>query len=258
MLNPNAMKKIYLFSFIFCCFSIGFSQSDCSNAQAHIVYAFNNAKNALEANNITHLKFYANKSLDAFERVQSALETCHCESVENYTFESIEKLSKVPPIEKMAEAQYFVGKAKEYAQKIITALDYCTLSDNSTASVVTDYEITDLEKEQLKLKQQQEALLKQQEVLQRQMAKQEKEELLVEKQQLIIKTNAAISKNIRAYNDVLEACQCHTEIPVNTSKQNTDQLMSKSVNEIKTYYIKSIKDLTSNYMNMLSTCDNED
>jgi len=252
------MKKIYLFSFIFCCFSIGFSQSDCSNAQAHIVYAFNNAKNSLKANNITHLKFYANKALESFEKVQSALETCHCADVENYTFESIEKLSKVPPIEKMAEAQYFVGKAKEYAQKIITALDYCTLSDNSTASVETDYEITDLEKEQLKLKQQQEALLKQQEVLQRQMAKQEKEELLVEKQQLIIKTNAAISKNIRAYNDVLEACQCHTEIPVNTAKQNTDQLMSKSVNEIKTYYIKSIKDLTSNYMNMLSTCDNED
>jgi hypothetical protein len=258
MLNPNAMKKIYLFSFIFCSYVCSFSQTDCSNAQAHIVYAFNNAKNALEANNITHLKFYANKSLDAFERVQSALETCHCESVENYTFESIEKLSKVPPIEKMAEAQYFVGKAKEYAQKIITALDYCTLSDNSTASVVTDYEITDLEKEQLKLKQQQEALKRQQEAIKQQLSKQKKEELLIEKQQLIIKTNAAISKNIQAYNDVLNACQCHTEIPVNTAKQNTDQLMSKSVDEIRTYYIKSIKDLTSNYMNMLSTCDNED
>lgn len=251
------MKKISLFAFIFCCFSIGFSQSDCSSAQAHIVYAFNNAKNSLKANNITHLKFYANKALVSFEKVQSALETCNCADVENYTLESIEKLSKVPPIEKMAEAQYFVGKAKEYAQKIITALDYCTLSDTSTASTVTDYEITDLEKEQLKLKQQQEALKQQQEAIKKQLAKQKKEELLIEKQQLIVKTNAAISKNIKAYNEVLDACQCHTTIPDNAPKQSDNQLMSKSVDEIRTYYIKSIKDLTSNYMNMLSTCDNE-
>lgn len=252
------MKKFCIFPLIFCFYSISYSQSDCSYAQSHIVYAFNNAKNSLKANNITHLKFYANKALESFEKVQSAMETCNCADVENYTLESIERLSKVPPIEKMAEAQYFVGKAKEYAQKIITALDYCTLSDTSTASVVTEnYEITDLEREQLKLKQQQEALKQQQEAIKLQLAKQKKEELLIEKQQLIVKTNAAISKNIKAYNEVLDACQCHSTITDNTPKQNDNQLMSKSVDEIRTYYIKSIKDLTSNYMNMLSTCDNE-
>lgn len=251
------MKKFFLFPLIFCFYSICFSQTDCSYSQSHIVYAFNNAKNALESNNITHLKFYANKSLEAFERVQSTLGTCKCAEVENHTFESIEKLSKVPPIEKMAEAQYFVGKAKDLAQKIITALDYCTLQDNSSTSAITNYETSDLEKEQLKLKQKQEALLKQQETLNKQLAKQKEEELWIEKQQLISKTNTAISKNIQAYNDILNACKCHTVFPDNTSKQNEKELMTKSVDEIRTYYIKSIKDLTSNYMTMLSTCDNE-
>jgi hypothetical protein len=254
------MKKISLFPVIFCCFSIGFSQSDCSNAQSHIVYAFNNAKNALKANNITHLKFYANKALESFEKVQSAMETCNCADVENYTLESIERLSKVPPIDKMAEAQYFVGRAKDYAQKIITALDYCTIPDKSTTSVTTsfdDQDLSDLEKEQLKLKQQQEALLQKQNALKQQMAKQKEEELFIEKQQLIVKSNAAISKNIQAYNELLDACHCNSEVSDGNVKQNDKQLMSKSDDEIRTYYIKSIKDLTSNYMTMLSTCDNE-
>jgi hypothetical protein len=160
----------------------------------------------------------------------------------------------------MAEAQYFVGRAKDYAQKIITALDYCTVPDKSTTSETTsfdDQDLTDLEKEQLKLKQQQDALLQKQKALKQQMAKQKEEELFIEKQQLIVKSNAAISKNIQAYNELMDACHCNSEVSDGNVKQNDKQLMSKSVDEIRTYYIKSIKDLTSNYMTMLSTCDNE-
>ena len=256
------MKRINLFPIIFCICFYSYSQTGCTDAQAHIVYAFNNAKNSLKANNITHLKFYANKALEAFERVQEALDDCNCAEVEAYTIESIEKLYKVPPIAKMAEAQYFVGKAKENAQKIITALDYCTVSDkgSSVVSVASsdDQDLSELEKEQLKLKQQQEALIKKQNALKQQLAKQKEAELNVEKQQLIVKSNAAISKNIQAYNELLDACHCNTEISDGSVKQNDKELMSKSVDEIKSYYLKSIKDLTSNYMNMLSTCDNED
>lgn len=222
-----------------------------------MVYAYNNAKTSLKANNMTHLKFYANKALEAFERVHGILGECHCESVEFYTYESIQKLNKVPSIEKMHDAQYFVGKAKEYALKIITALDYCTASNEGVTLASFD-DLSELEQEQLKLKQQQQALQQQQEALKRQLAKQKEEELLIEKQQLIIKSNAAISKNIQAYNELLNACNCNTMIHEKTSGNNESELMSKSVDEIKTHYLKSIKDLTSNYMNMLSTCDAED
>ena len=253
------MKKTYLFPFLFCAYFSCFSQSGCSDAQAHIIYAYNNAKTALEANNLTDLKYYANKALESFKMVQSVLGTCNCENVENYTYESIQKLSKVPDIEKKIDAQYFVAKARDYAQKIITDLDYCTASNQGVTLAQTN-ETSELEKEQQKLKQQQEALLKQQEALKQKLAKQKEEQLFLEKQQLIVKSNAAISKNIEAYNELLSVCNCNTTISENTVEENEGQLISKSVDEIKMYYIKSIKDLTSNYMNMLSTCDsvNED
>lgn len=254
--KPKSMKKFFLFPFIFCVYIFGYSQSGCSDAQSHIVYAYNNAKTALEVNNLVDLKYYAGKTLESFKHVQSVLGTCNCENIENYTYESIQKLSKVPKTTKMSDAQYFVGKAKEYAQKIITALDYYTANEQNIS--VTNYESTDLEQEQLKLKVQQETLLRKQEALKQQLAKQKQEELMMEKQQLILKNNVAIAKNIQAYNELLNACNCNSEISDQSVKQQEDKLLSKSVDEIKSYYIKSIKDITSNYMSMLNTCDNAD
>ena len=250
------MKKIFLFSLFAIPYFNSFSQSTCSDAQSHIFYAFNNAKDGLESNNITDVKYYAKKTLESFKSVQQVLGNCQCENVENYTYESIQKLSKVPRTEKMSDAKYFVAKAKDYAQKIITALDYCTVSDNSFANVSTD-ELSDLEIEELKLKKQQEELLKQQVALKQKLNKQKEEELRIEKQQLIAKSNTALLKNINAYNEVLNVCQCTDKIMGNDLKKNEDLLMSKSVDEIRTYYISSIKDLTSNYMTILSSCDTE-
>jgi len=252
------MKKIYVFPIIFCVYISSFSQSGCSDAQAHIVYAFNNTKLSLEANNMTDLQYYANKALESYKMVQSVLGTCKCENVENYTYESIQKLSKVPNAIKRIDAQYFVAKARDNAQKIITALDLYTASEEGI-TISTNGEVTDLETEQLKLKLQQEALMKQQEALKQKLAEQKEEELFLQKQQLIIKSNAAITKNVEAYKELLNACNCAMASD-NSLNENDGELISKSIDEIKTYYINSIKDLTSNYMHMLSTCDsnNED
>ena len=202
--------------------------------------------------------------MESFKNVQSVLENCDCENVENLTYESIQKLSKVPRTEKMSDAKYFVAKSKDNSQKIITALDYCTVA-NTEKSTVTDEEInpvfddklSHLEKEQLKLKQQQEALLKQQEALHQKMLKQKETDLRIEKQQLITISNAALVKNIKAYNEVLQVCHCGTSIPDNYISISNDQLMSKSIYEIRTYYIASSKDLTSSYLDMLNTCDSK-
>ena len=258
------MKIISLFPLLFCTYFISFSQSGCLDAQAHIIYAFNNAKDGLESNNLTDVKYYAQKTLESFKNVQSVLGDCDCENVENLTYESIQKLSKVPRTEKMSDAKYFVAKSKDNSQKIITALDYCTVT-NKGISIVTDKEISPviddklshLEKEQLKLKQQQEALLKQQEALHQKMLKQKEADLRIEKQQLITISNAGLVKNIKAYNEVLHVCHCGTSIPDNYIGINNDQLMSKSIDEIRTYYIASSKDLTSSYLDLLNTCDSK-
>jgi hypothetical protein len=258
------MKIISLFPLLFCTYFISFSQTGCLDAQAHIIYAFNNAKDGLESNNITDVKYYAQKTLESFKNVQSVLGDCDCENVENLTYESIQKLSKVTRTEKMSDAKYFVAKSKDNSQKIITALDYCTVTNKGTSTVtdkgispVIDDKLSYLEKEQLKLKQQQKELLKQQEALNQKMLKQKEADLSIEKQQLITISNAALIKNIKAYNEVLHVCHCGTSIPDNYIEISGDQLMTKSIDEIRTYYIASSKNLTSSYLELLNNCDSK-
>ena len=89
------------------------------------------------------------------------------------------------------------------------------------------------------------------------MLKQKEAELRIEKQQLITVSNAALVKNIKANNEVLHVCHCDTSIPDNYIDVNNDELMSKSIDEIRAYYIASSKDLTSSYLDILNTCDSK-
>lgn len=250
------MKKTYLFFFSLIAIShISFAQNNCTDAQLHIVYAFNNAKLSLEANNLTHLKHYAEKSLEAFKRVDASLTNCDCNNVADLTYMSIDKLSNVEEQEKMHEAQYFVGKAKKFAQEIITELDLCTVYTSKEEELV---ELSALEKEQLKLKQEQEQIRLKQEELKQKLAEQAKQEQFLAKEQLIIQTEAALNQNLKAYQDLLEACDCKKNVTIVPEKSSKDSLINKSIKDIRKHYLESFKSLTTDYMATLDDCEDLD
>ncbi|WP_228850896.1 hypothetical protein [Aegicerativicinus sediminis] len=245
------MKKTYFFIGCFISFIAAFSQEDCSTAQAHIVYAFSNSKTGLDANNVTHVKYYGNKTLDAFERVQKALKSCDCPDVGEWTYQAIEKLKKLDATEKIADAKYFVGKANAYAQDIITALDLYTAGESSVSNEVT--QLDSIEEEQLRLQQEQEALKKKQEQLKQKLAEQQQLEQSLAKEQLIVKSETALSNSIKAYNDLLSTCDCKKT--VEPKRENKEILKTKSLEEIRKYYISSIKNITSDYIATLDECE---
>lgn len=248
------MRKTYLALILLFTVVQGiFAQQNCSDAQLHIVYAFNNAKLSLEANNLTHLKHYAEKSLQAFERVNSSLGNCDCTNVADLTYMSIDKLSKVEEQEKMHEAQYFVGKAKKFAQEIITELDHCTIYTSKEEELV---ELSALEREQLKLKQEQEAIKQKQEELKQKLAEQARQEQYLAKEQLIIQTEAALNQNLKAYQDLLEACDCKKNVTIAPEKSSKDSLINKSIRDIRKHYLESFKTLTTDYIATLDDCEN--
>jgi len=244
------MKKTYFFIGCFISFFTVFSQEDCSTAQAHIVYALTNAKYGLDANNVTHVKFYGNKTLDAFERVQNALKTCDCPEVGEWTYQAIEKLKKLESAEKIADAKYFVGKAQTYAQDIVAELDRYTSGNYQTTEVNN---LDSIEEEQLRLQKEQEALKKKQEQLQQKFAEQKQMEQSLAKEQLIIKSENALSNSIKAYNDLLSTCDCNKTVQSKT--ESKEALKMKSIEEIRKYYISSIKSITNDYMATLDECE---
>ncbi|SDB19196.1 hypothetical protein SAMN03097699_0017 [Flavobacteriaceae bacterium MAR_2010_188] len=249
------MRKIYFLLIFSISINVSFAQQDCLAAQSYIIYAFNSAKLGLEANNITHLKYYAGKSLDAFKKVDASLSKCSCTNVADLTYMSIEKLENVEAADKIQDAQYFVGKAKVFAQEIIRELDACTVYTTQDGE---DLDVSALEKQQLKLKEEQKLINQKQQELKLKLAKQEIQEQQLAKEQLILTTEAALTQNIQAYENLLDACNCKKSGSLRSTPENKEVLISKSIGEIRKHYLESMKSITNDYIATLDDCEEND
>ena len=240
------MKKIYLLFLTITITVTSYAQSNCSDAHADLIYAYSHVKSAYDSNNITHLKDFSNRSFDAFQRTKVNLETC-CEKAYNYAYDAAELLSKVVNAKTFEDGRFYVKRAREIAKKVIDELEICTkLSSEDEALAV-------LENEQFKLKQQQiELNLKQQQIKDK-MAKRGVKELLLKKESLIRKNELALIANVKTLNEVLDVCDCDSEITLND--RNKDEFLTKNLSEIKSQYLTIIKDVTSNYLSKLDNCN---
>ena len=148
------MKKYYLFLFfILMCLKFQ-GQTKCSEANSEIKYAYSNVKHSYEANNISHLKEYAFKSLEAFKRAEAKLKECGCEVSFNHAFDAMELLEKVDPAESYEDGRFFVKRARDLAKECIIELDKCTAENQEDNSLLLLQDAQkELEQQQLLLKQ---------------------------------------------------------------------------------------------------------
>ena len=224
-----------------------YGQSPCDKANSDLIYAYSNVKTSYNSNNVSHLKYYAHRSLESFERSKKSLTNCGCDKAYDLAYESIELLKKVETAESFEDGRFFVKRVREMAQQSVTELDKCTIP------TAKDQELTSLEIEQARLKQQQEELKLKAEEIKIKLAAQEEAEMKLKKQELINSYNSVIATNIETYNQALKVCDCDKELLKNT--ETDTEISTKSVEEIKQYFIKSLKGLTSNYLTQLDLCD---
>lgn len=224
-------------------------RAQCSEADSDMVYAYSHVKSAYEANNLTHLKYYANRSKESFERVKAILDKCgNCQKANNLTYDNIEYLSKVEEVEKYETGRYYTQKAKELSVTIMDELALCSQIEEESPGA----ELASLAEEQERLKDQQEALKRQEEELKQKLAEQKEKELLIKKEELIKSYQLVINDNVENYNKALKICGCN-ENPISASNiQKADS--SESLTTIKNYYIDYLKTLTSSYLDKLSSC----
>jgi len=242
------MKKYYLFLFfILMCLKFQ-GQTKCSEANSEINYAYSNVKHSYEANNISHLKEYAFKSLEAFKRAEAKLKECGCEVSFNHAFDAMELLEKVDPAESYEDGRFFVKRARDLAKECIIELDKCTAENQEDNSLLL---LQDAQKE---LEQQQLLLKQREKEIQLKMAEQKEKELILRKEELIGQYNNAISSNVKSFNTILKIHNSKEEVVI--PSDNTDDLMDKSLEELKSHYLQSVKRLTNTYLSYLNNCEN--
>jgi hypothetical protein len=238
------MKKRYFF-LLFAFINVQFyAQSNCSDAQSDVIYAYSHVKTAYNSNNLTHLKQYSSRSLEAFERAKTKLNSCNCEDSYNAAYDGTEALLRVAAAETYEDGRFYVKKAREFAKATIENLEVCTKMSNE------DLALVELQHEQFKLKQQQIELKLKEEQIKDLLAEKEEKEMQIKKDQLIETNEIALKASIDAFNEVLQACGCSAE--VNNSQTDKTGLASSSINNIKNFYLRTVKQITSNYLSALN------
>ncbi|GAA4816646.1 hypothetical protein [Litoribaculum gwangyangense] len=247
------MKKVFLLLCLSTIFTVQ-AQSDCDDANSYLVNAYSHVKDAYEANNISHLKYYANRSLESFNLSKKSLKNCDCETALVLANKSTDLLAKVEDTQTYEDGRFYVKRARDLSKECIITVDKCSVTNYSNEIATSENrQVSDLQDEQLNLRKQQEALKLKQEKIKIQLEEQKKEELKLKKEQLILSFEAAISENIKTYNETLKVCNCnHNTISVNNP---SEALFMKSIKEIKTHYNNNLKTLTSNYLRELNACN---
>ncbi|GAA4896970.1 hypothetical protein GCM10023311_22160 [Flaviramulus aquimarinus] len=227
------------------------AQTDCDVANSYLVNAYSHVKDAYDSNNISHLKYYANRSVESFKLSKETLITCGCKIALNLANKGIDLLAKVEYVETYEDGRFYVKRARDISKESVIEIDKCSLAlYNNTAN--ESKELSDLQHEQLALKQQQEALKLKEKQIKTKLAQQKEKALTLEKKQLIISYNNAITSNIKTYNDALKICDCSYETIENII--SSEDMTSKSIADIRRFYTNNLKILASNYLSELNAC----
>ena len=254
-LNPIFMKITYqLFFIIFPMIMIG--QTSCDDANSYLVNAYSHVKDADDSNNISHLKYYAHRSLESLKLSKSNLKHCGCDKVLELNQKGIDLLENVEDVATFEDGRFFVNRARDISKETVIEMDKCAFNKSTEITLnISESEneaLSELEKEQIQLNKQQNALKLKKQELNTKLAVQKQNELLLKKQQLIKSYKNVISANIKTYNNALTVCKCNHSI-MNVTKLGED-ISTKTMDDIKRYYTNNLKELASNYLLELNAC----
>lgn len=129
------MKNNTLLLLLLCIAS--WAKADCTNAYASASYALSHAKQALSSNNFDHQRYYAERSLEAFEKTQSLTENCGCNASREPIWNGMVNLRKAIDPKDWEMGRFYTKKALTNAQELLTALDLCTSGQDIVDDVVT-------------------------------------------------------------------------------------------------------------------------
>jgi hypothetical protein len=248
------MKNYYLFFFLIATLTID-GQTAFDEANYYLGSAYSHVKDAYDSNNISHLKYYSNRSVESFKLSKPTLKTCGCETALKLADKAIETLVKVEDAETFEDGRFYVKRGRDITKESMIEIDKCSAGVYNTNPVSDEItEISEIQNEQLKLKQQQEALKLKEQELKTQLAEQKEKELILKKKQLILTYESAVTANVKTYNETLKVCNCNHETL--KSHESTDDLASESIENIKNFYSISLKALASNYLSQLEVCAN--
>ncbi len=255
-------KTITLVSLLFLCIP-QIRAAECEVAYQDATYGYQHAETAMEANNVTQLKQYADRSLIAIKKVMITTEKCGCVAANDASYEALENLNKALDNEKFEDVRLFVQRAKAKARDIIIALDNCSANDPDFALKETEGNLLAQEKA---LKEQQQKLLKQQQELEARIKEQkrlqnevmlQKEAMLEQQKELRSSSEVTLRELEVLINEFTKSMGCKIDGPLTESsyQKTLEDLKAETLTATKVFYAEKAKEMANNLLNRLSSCE---
>ncbi|MDC8006242.1 hypothetical protein POV27_19470 [Aureisphaera galaxeae] len=237
--------------------------SDCEAAYQNATSGYQHLKKSMQANNLDHIKLYADRAISAIEKADSALKNCGCTAAEDASYTTLDHLSKALEKETFERSRYHASKAKVSAQLIITSLDVC--GENGLLSTIDEEEETLLSQEEALLAQQKRLLeeqkkleeqIRKQKELQQRLASEKKEKLA---QQLAIKSEAeaSLSELKTAISNVTKSLECSTVDYSDLSPftRSEEALEAETVQATRLFYAQRTEEMVQRLLETLEKCE---
>ena len=257
------MKKWILLATVIISAPCLVANNPCGSAYQDASYAIEHSEKAMQSNNIEHLKQYAQRALEAIDKVYDQTEKCGCLEASNSGYDAKQALNKALEKEKFEVARFYVKNALSNTRSALVSLDLCNEPDPSYDLVVDENNLLGQEEELL---QQQQELLKKQKALEAQLKAQRElqNKLKVEKAkkmeaQLAYKNKAEahLLDLETAINRFIRMTNCSEAEPLNQDSysRSLDQLEQESLNATKVFYTQKAREMADQLIMVLASCN---
>ena len=266
-------KKIALPLFLsFFIFQIN-AQEIYDDALTAASYAYSHSKKAHGANNVYHTQEYADKAIEAFEKVEALAEECGCKAANEIAYQARVDMQSALEQDTYEHSRYFAKRAKDASPKLLDILTTCQANagDYAYADEASieeeENEIAEMKSEmaakQQELEAQRRELELEQQKLEAQIAEQNRMKAELEakraaelKEQAIVKTKAetALKKLESALQELSVVLNEKSSFETQSDYlRSENELKNESLDDTKSFYVNRAKELTQTAMQQFAS-----
>ncbi len=263
------MKKIALILILSCFIPKINAQNVFDNALTAASYAYSHSKKAHGANNVFHTQEYADKAIEAFEKVENLADECGCSVANETAYKAKEDMLSSLEQDTFERSRFFAKRAKELGSQILEQLTQCQADANMyTEAPSEDEDIAmqdeiaiaseEVSQKQKELEDKRRQLAIEQKKLEQQIANQNQVKAQLEAQRAAeLKQQALIKSKAEKALHKLEAALLELSVVLNEEStfesqndyvRSENELQNESLNDTKNFYVDRAKELTKSAM----------
>ena len=261
------MRKVIFISFLFCFILQATAQNIYEDALTAASYAYSHSKKAHGANNVFHTQEYADKAIEAFQKVENLTDQCGCKKANETAYMAKVDMQSSLEQDTYERSRFFAKRAKELGSKLLEELTFCQANidkyaNTEEASTEEENEIAEASEEvtvkQKELEEKRRQLEIEQKKIEQQIAEQDRLKALLEaKRAAELKEQALVKSKAEQALKKLESALQELSIVLNQESKfesradylrSENELKNESLNDTKTFYVNRVKELTQSAM----------